>query len=73
MVYQALFKQFGVLLTCKQLAQVLHRSKDGLRQTLKRRTEWTARVNSSKVRFGRRVYFRTGQIAELIGGSASDE
>lgn len=74
--YRALIERYGVLLSYGQLAEVLGRQPDGLRISLARqRDEWTIRINAAKVRFGRRVLFRSADIAHLIdqqAGRASD-
>lgn len=63
-----LIERYGVLLTYAQLAEVLgRRSADGLRISLSRpHDEWLRRINDAKVRFGRRVMFRSSDIAQLI-------
>ncbi|QAU35142.1 hypothetical protein EKL02_13675 [Janthinobacterium sp. 17J80-10] len=60
-------KQYPVLLTLDQLAQILQRSPTGLRETLcSSRANWAQQINSTKVYIGRRLYFRTEDIARLI-------
>jgi hypothetical protein len=62
-----LVNRYGLLLNYGQLAEVLGRQPQGLRISLSRpRDEWARRVNSAKVRFGRRVMFRSADIAQLI-------
>ena len=65
--YKTLTEQWGVLLDYQALSRVMHRSPDGLRLSLaQNRSEWARRVNAAKVKIGRRVLFRTEQIAQLI-------
>lgn len=69
--YRALIERYGVLLSYGQLAEVLGRQPDGLRISLARqRDEWTIQINAAKVRFGRRVLFRSADIAQLIDQQA---
>lgn len=54
------------LLSIEQLAEVLLRSKDGLRLTLCGDNEVSRKLLPCKVRIGRRIYFRTADIAKVI-------
>lgn len=63
----ALFEQYGPLITYAELAKLLDRSCIGLRNSLSRRdTEISKLLGVAKVRVGRRVYFRTAQIADVL-------
>lgn len=65
--YATLVQQYGVLVTYQQLAEIFRRSPDGLRITLVHpKDEFARTVNAAKVRFGRRVLFRTEEIARMI-------
>jgi hypothetical protein len=65
--HTALKERYSVLLTLSQLAEVLNRSPDGLRISLSSsHSDWASQINSTKIRIGRRVYFRTEGIARLI-------
>jgi hypothetical protein len=70
-IEETLTRQYGPLLTISQLAKVLDRSPEGLRISLRSSNEWVNRVNASRLRLGRRVYFRTGQIAIILGGEGA--
>jgi hypothetical protein len=62
-----LLDRFGVLLNYEQLATVMKRRPDGLRICLSQdNKQWAKKVNAAKVRFGRRVLFRTADIARVI-------
>lgn len=63
---QNLIAQFGVLLSLKDVARLLNRSADGLRVSLTRDSEISEKLNSAKVRLGRRVLFRASTIAQII-------
>ena len=65
-IQDILVKHYGPLLTTEQLAQVLKRSPEGLRLTLRGNSEWVQRINRARLRLGRRVYFRTLEIAQIL-------
>ena len=69
-IEDTLFQRFGPLLSIAQLAAVLDRSPDGLRDSLRATNEWTQRINKARLKIGRRVYFRTSQIAEVLSDEA---
>jgi hypothetical protein len=61
-----LVKNSGPLLTICQLARILDRSPEGLRVSLRKTTPWVQRINATRLRLGRRVYFRTAEIAAIL-------
>lgn len=61
-----LVKQYGVLLSLKDCAQLLGRSTEGLRVTLCRENTLSKKINSAKVKFGRRIMFKSSTIAQII-------
>lgn len=63
---QALTSKYGTLMTLVHLAQELHRSPDGLRISLRTNVGWAGQVNATRKKFGRRVYFDTAKIAEIL-------
>ena len=65
-----LLQRFGPLLSLVQLATILDRSPDGLRISLRSRTPWTTHINRARLKIGRRVYFRTSQIAEALSADS---
>jgi hypothetical protein len=68
--YRVLVNDHGVLMTYESLSQVLQRSPDGLRLSLARGgPDWVQKINAARVRIGRRVLFRTQDIADLIDGN----
>lgn len=69
---EQLLSTFGPLLTLKQLAQLLHRSPQGLAFTLSRNSEFAQQINSTKLRLGRRVYFRSNLLAAILEGHSPD-
>lgn len=67
-IEEALTGQYGPLLSMAQLAKVLDRSAEGLRVSLRNDTKWARQINAAKMKLGRRVYFRTAEIAKFLGG-----
>jgi len=67
-IEESLTGQYGPLLSMAQLAKVLDRSAEGLRVSLRNDTEWARQRNAAKMKLGRRVYFRTAEIAKFLGG-----
>ncbi len=65
-IEEVLIKQYGPLLSLVELALILDRSPDGLRISLRSSGEWVTRINSARLRLGRRVYFRTSEIAKVL-------
>ena len=65
---QILIERYGPLLTMGQLAELLHRSRDGLRLTLRGHSSLAAALMQGRVRIGRRVHFRAGVVAKILDG-----
>jgi hypothetical protein len=65
-IEESLLQRYGPLLSISQLAGVLDRSPDGLRISLRSSNEWANRLNNSRLKIGRRVYFRTSQVAQMF-------
>ncbi len=70
-IEETLISQYGPLLTISQLAKILDRSPEGLRISLRSTNEWVEQINASRLRLGRRVYFRTTEIAFLLSSGVS--
>lgn len=65
----ALIQRYGTqLLSLEQVAEQLHRSRDGLRVTLGGNSALATRLNSGKVKIGKRLFFKIQAIADLIDG-----
>jgi hypothetical protein len=62
--------KYGPLMSINALAETFDRSKEGLRVSLCSDSDFSKAVNAAKTKCGRRVYFRSGQIAEIIDGEA---
>ena len=67
MAEESLIKQYGPLLSINQLAGILDRSADGLRTTLRSFGEWVNKINAARLRSGRRLFFRTVEVADVLG------
>lgn len=67
---QLLIERYGPLMTRQQLAELLHRSEGGLHYLLSHpgTNQKAHAFNSAKVRIGRSVYFRSSEIAAVLGG-----
>ena len=62
-----LFRYAGApLLSVEQLAEILHRSKDSLRVSLGGDSDFSRLILPCRVKIGRRIYFRTTDIAKII-------
>lgn len=71
-IEETLIKQYGPLLSLAQLAQVLDRKQEGLRITLRGSGDWVHQINAAKIRLGRRIYFRTSQVSNLLAGDQQE-
>ena len=63
---ETLIQRYGPLLNYQQLAALLDRSPEGLRVTLRSSGDWINQVNATRLKLGRRVYFRTSEVARLL-------
>jgi hypothetical protein len=65
-IERSLIERYGPLLTLYDVAQILRRSPDGLRVSLCRQNEVSEILNPAKKKIGKRIYFHTSAVAELI-------
>jgi hypothetical protein len=65
-IEEILVKEYGPILSLAELAMILDRSPDGLRVSLRSSGEWVSRINTARLRLGRRIYFRTSEIANVL-------
>lgn len=67
-VEETLLNRYGgsPLLSLEQLAEILHRSKDGLRISLSNDNELSQKLRPCRVKIGRRIYFKTAAVARVI-------
>lgn len=68
-IEETLVARFGPLMSVVALATVLDRSPEGLRMCLRGDSEWAVRINTTKVKVGRRLYFRTSELAQFLSGT----
>lgn len=64
-------ERYGLLLEAEHLAEVLHRQTGGLRWALTQDTDFARKVNSTRVRIGRRNYYRAADLAVLLAGEGA--
>jgi hypothetical protein len=64
---ETLIKKHGSLLSINQLAGIFDRSPDGLGTTLRSSGEWVNKINATGLRSGRRLYFCTVEVADVLG------
>jgi hypothetical protein len=62
----AMVKQHGSFLSLTELVKILDKSPEGLRISLRSSGEWVKQINAARLRLGRRVYFRTSEIANIL-------
>jgi hypothetical protein len=70
-IEEALIRKYGPLFSFGDLAEVLDRSPDALRITLRSSNDWVGRINAARFCLGRRVYFRSSEIAVVLDGKGS--
>ena len=64
---ETLIKQYGPLLSINQFAGILDRSPDSLRTALRSSGGWVNKINATRLRLGRRLYFSTVAVADVLG------
>jgi len=67
-----LLERYGPLLTLEQLATVLDRSPSGLRWSIHNQASMQD-IKRTRVQIGKRVYFRSGEIAEILENKPATE
>ncbi|HCD9749793.1 DNA-binding protein [Pseudomonas aeruginosa] len=66
-----LTERFGPLLTTAHLAEVFHRPLESLRWSLWQQSEFAKTINSTRVKIGRRNYYRAADLAIILAGGAT--
>ncbi|HCF6436392.1 TPA: hypothetical protein NII37_005822 [Pseudomonas aeruginosa] len=71
---QQLIERYGLLITRKQLAELLHRSEKALDHTLYHPSgcQLATALNSIKIKFGRSIYFPAADVAALLNGDRNE-
>lgn len=67
-IEEGLIKRFGPLMPLAGLASVLDRSPEAARMFLRSKSDVAQRINTTKLKVGRRLYFKTAEVAKLLGG-----
>ena len=65
-IEETLITKYGPLMTVVALATMLDRSPEGLRMCLRGGSAWARNINATKIQIGRRLYFRTTEIARIL-------
>lgn len=65
-IEDVLIREYGPLMSMTALSTVLSRSVEGLRISLRTKSDWSNKINACRLKIGRRVYFRTSQIAAVF-------
>lgn len=63
--------RFGPLLTAVHLAEVLHRTEQGLRWSLMQPGQFAETINATRIRIGRSNYYRAADLARLLAGEVA--
>jgi len=71
--FEILKSKYGAVLTLKQLAEVLSRKPEGLRQALLKKEPWTRELNEAKRYIGNKVYFPVDVVTALLDGTSINE
>ena len=64
--FEYLIDKHGTLMKIEEVAKLFHKSTDAVRITLGRDSEFSRSLNAAKNRYGRRIYFRTEKVAEIV-------
>ena len=67
-IEQCLIKKFGPLIPLAGLAEMLDKSNEATRMFLRSNGELAQHINSAKLKVGRRLYFRTSEVAQFLSG-----
>lgn len=67
---KSLVDRFGPLMPLNGLASLLDRSPEAVRMFLRSNSELAQRINTAKLKVGRRLYFRTLEVAQFLSGDA---
>ncbi len=64
-----LVTRFGPLMPLAGLATVLDRSPEAVRMFLRSNSDLAQYINKTKLKVGRRLYFRTSEVAYVLSGA----
>jgi hypothetical protein len=63
-----LVERFGPLIPLAKLATLLDRSPEAVRMFLRSNSDLAQQINTAKLKVGRRLYFRTLEVAQILSG-----
>lgn len=63
-----LIERFGPIIPLAKLAALLDRSPEAVRMFLRSNSTLAKQINDAKLKIGRRLYFRTLDVAQILGG-----
>lgn len=69
-IEENLVERFGPLMPLAGLATLLDRSPEAARMYLRSNSELAQRINTAKLKVGRRLYFRTMDVARFLSGES---
>ena len=69
-IEENLNNRFGPIIPLPGLAALFDRSPEALRMFLRSNAELAHRINNAKLKVGRRLYFRTSEIAHVLNDAA---
>lgn len=67
-----MLQQYGPLMSLGDIAKLLGRSPDGVRVALYSDTDVSRKLKPTMMRVGRRVYFRTLQVNDVLALEGAD-
>lgn len=68
-----LLEKHGPLMTLDALAHLLDRSVGGIRLGLRTDAPWAVQLKQARRKVGKRVYFRTAEVARFVDGDAQEK
>lgn len=67
-IEENLVERYGPLMPLAGLATLLDRSPEAVRMYLRSGSELAQQINTAKLKVGRRLYFRTMDVARVLNG-----
>lgn len=68
---ETLVERFGPLIPLAKLAALLDRSPEAARMFLRSNSDLAQQINTAKLKVGRRLYFRTFAVAQILNGGTN--
>lgn len=68
-----LLEKFGPLMPLPALATLLNRSVGGIRLGLRTDAPWAQQLRQARRKIGKRVYFRTADVAKFVDGDIDEK